>query len=64
MFLCLKNKNMSSCPYVFKQKTCPHVLMSLKQKHVLMFLCLKNKNMSSCPYVFKQKTCPHVNEAK
>ena len=55
MSLCLKTKNMSSCP---------HVLMSLKQKHVLMFLCLKNKNMSSCPYVFKTKTWPYVNEAK
>ena len=60
MFLCLKTKNMSSYPYVLKQKTCSYVLMSLKQKHVLMFLCLKNKNMSLCSYVLKQKTCPHV----
>ena len=52
MSLCLKTKNMSSYPYV------------LKQKHVLMFLCLKTKNMSSCPYVLKQKTCSYVNEAK
>lgn len=50
-----------------KQKTCPYVLMSLKQKHVLMFLCLKNKNMSSCPYVFKTKNmflCPYVFKTK
>ena len=48
------------CSYVFKTKTWPYVLMSLKQKHVLMFLCLKTKNMSSCPYVLKQKTCSYV----
>ena len=52
-----------------KQKICPHVLMSLKQKnmslcsyvfktcpHVLM--SSKQKNMFLCSYVFK--TCPHV----
>ena len=52
-----------------KQKTCPYVLMSLKQKnmslcsyvfktcpHVLM--SSKQKNMFLCSYVFK--TCPHV----
>ena len=46
-----------------KQKTCPYVLMSLKQKN--MFLCsyvfktcpyvFKTKNISSCSYVFKTK---------
>ena len=56
----LKTKNMFLCSYVFKTKTCPYVLMSLKQKHVLMFLCLKTKNMSLCSYVLKQKTCPYV----
>ena len=25
MFLCLKTKNMASCPYVFKTKTWPYV---------------------------------------
>ena len=44
-----------------KQKTCPYVLMSLKQKHVLMFYVLKTKNMSLCSYVFK--TCPHVQHS-
>ena len=60
----LKTKNMFLCSYVFKTKTCPYVLMSLKQKHVLMFLCLKTKNMSSYPYVLKQKTCSYVFKTK
>ena len=65
----LKTKNMFLCSYV---------LMSLKQKHVLMFLCLKTKNMSSYPYVLKQKhvlmflclktknmsSCPYVLKQK
>ena len=36
-----------------KQKTCPYILMSLKQK-----------NMFLCSYVFKTKTCHYVNKAK
>ena len=34
-----------------KQKTCPYVLMSLKQKN--MFLC--SYVFKTCPYVFKTK---------
>ena len=40
-------KNMFSCSHVFQKKTCPHVLMSFKKKHVLLFFCLF-KNMFSC----------------
>ncbi len=42
VLMSLKQKNMSLCSYVFKnKKTCHYVLMSLKtKKHVLMFLCL------------------------
>ena len=40
-----------------KQKTCPYVLMSLKQKN--MFLC--SYVFKTCPYVFK--TCPHVQHS-
>ena len=58
-----------------KQKTCPYVLMSLKQKN--MSLCsyvfktcpyvFKTKNMSSCSYVFKTKnmsSCSYVFKTK
>ena len=34
-----------------KQKTCPYILMSLKQKN--MFLC--SYVFKTCPYVFKTK---------
>lgn len=41
MFLCLKNKNMSSCPYVFKTKN--------------MFLCSYVLKTKPCPYVNEAK---------
>ena len=41
MFLCFKNKNMSSCPYVFKTKN--------------MFLCSYVLKTKTCPYVNETK---------
>ena len=62
MFSCssvFSNKNMFSCPHVFKTTTCSHVLLSFQQQHVLMFFCLFKNNMFSCSLVF-QKTCSSV----
>ena len=47
-------KNMFSCSHVFQKKTGPHVLMSFKKKHVLMFPCLSKKNMFFCSSVFSK----------
>ncbi len=46
-------KNLFFCSSVFSKTTCSHVLMSSKQKHVLMFFCLFNNNMFSCSLVFQ-----------
>ena len=47
-------KNLFFCSSVFSKTTCSHVLMSSKQKHVLMFFCLFNNNMFSCSLVFQK----------
>ena len=66
-------------PNVYPSFFIHHVLMSSKQKHVLMSSCLQNKkhvlmssclqnkNMSSCSHVFKTKnmfSCSHVFKTK
>ena len=60
-------KNLFFCSSVFSKTTCSHVLMSSKQKHVLMFFylfkqqpvllffCLFKNNLFSCPLVFPQQ---------
>ena len=45
--------NMFFCSSVFSTTTCSHVLMSSKQKHVLMFFCLFKNNLFSCSLVFQ-----------
>ena len=53
-------KNLFFCSSVFSKTTCSHVLMSSKQKPVLMFFCLFNNNTFSCSSVFSKTTCSHV----
>ena len=38
-------KNLFFCSSVFSKTTCSHVLMSSKQKHVLMFSCLSKQHV-------------------
>ena len=45
---------------VFQKKTCSHVPMSFKKKHVLMFSCLSKRTCSHVLMSFK-KTCSHVS---
>ncbi len=54
LFFCSSVFSKTTCShsYCLSPTTCSHVLMSSKQKHVLMFFCLFKNNMFSCSSVF------------